>query len=113
MADLPMIPQAVTCDGCSDCCQHVGSPPFLLDCIDGVIQRLDADASRTDYESLMAAPAEAQAAYVEHRLSSDGPCVGLDSISRRCRYYEFRPDICRNFEVGGRWCVLLRGSEEQ
>src|SRR5206468_9386250 len=28
------------------------------------------------------------------------PCLWLDPVTRRCRYYEHQPDVCRDFEVG-------------
>ena len=49
--------------------------------------------------------------YVEALGDSDDygqPCIWLDMETRRCRYYEYRPKVCREFEVGGRGCQLSR-----
>jgi Fe-S-cluster containining protein len=36
------------------------------------------------------------------------PCVWYDAATRRCRHYEHRPQICRDFEVGGEGCLRWR-----
>jgi Fe-S-cluster containining protein len=81
----------------------------MIDLVDGLLQPLDEQAdSQADYQRLRSAPSPAQAAYESNRHSVSGPCVGLDVTSRRCRHYEFRPDICRTFETGGKWCQGYR-----
>ena len=37
-------------------------------------------------------------------MVDDSPCVWLDQDTRKCRFYDERPAICRDFEMGGRWC---------
>jgi len=100
--------KAQNCDGCSACCHSVGHPPFLLEWEDGVPHPIEGADSQADYQRLFAAPAEAQAAYVASRGAIDSPCPWLDAIENRCRHYDFRPDICRNFEVGSKWCSQFR-----
>jgi Fe-S-cluster containining protein len=56
----------------------------------------------------LAAPPEARVAYFESQGSINGQCAWLDTDSNRCRHYEFRPDICRTFEIGGKWCSAVR-----
>ena len=96
------------CDGCSACCGSVGHPPFLLALDDGVISPVAGADSRADQYRLLAAPPEAQAAYVANHGVINSPCAWLDAIDNRCRYYDFRPDICRTFEIGGKWCSQFR-----
>ncbi|MCA9085763.1 MAG: YkgJ family cysteine cluster protein [Planctomycetaceae bacterium] len=36
------------------------------------------------------------------------PCVWFDQQTRQCRYYDFRPDACRRFEIGSTLCWLSR-----
>lgn len=38
-------------------------------------------------------------------------CVWLDPATLRCRHYEFRPQACRDFEVGSLLCRLSRDDE--
>lgn len=42
------------------------------------------------------------------RGSRDLPCVWLDPQTMRCKHYEYRPGICRDFEVGTRFCLDWR-----
>jgi uncharacterized protein len=104
MADPPR----VTCDGCSACCSDVGHPPFLLELNSGVPLPIGGADSQADYQRLLAAPAVARNAYLATVEAVGRPCEWLDATARRCRYYEFRPDICRSFEVGAKWCSQSR-----
>lgn len=38
----------------------------------------------------------------------DGDCIWLDPNTRRCRWYEHRPQICRDYEMGGASCLAER-----
>jgi uncharacterized protein len=97
------------CDDCGACCRDIGHPPFLVELIDGVPQAVDDRLDSTsDQQRILAAPAEARAEYLSSRHRSSGPCAWLDRASGRCRHYEFRPDICRTFEVAGKWCLMHR-----
>ena len=62
--------------------------------------------------SSQATNATASNACGAHRPASHGainrPCAWLNAIDNRCRHYEFRPDICRSFEVGGKRCSQFR-----
>lgn len=39
----------------------------------------------------------------------DGWCAALDRTHMNCGIYENRPDVCRRFVMGGRYCNSLRG----
>lgn len=39
----------------------------------------------------------------------DGHCINLDMGTRRCKDYENRPAVCRDFERGSGTCVFFRG----
>ena len=106
-SSMPETP-ALNCDGCSACCEIVGHPPFLLQLDNGVPRPVGGADSHADYHRLFAAPAEAQTAYLTNYGAIDSPCGWLDVNNSRCRYYEFRPDACRTFEVGGKWCSRFR-----
>ncbi|MBK1694480.1 zinc/iron-chelating domain-containing protein [Chromatium weissei] len=40
----------------------------------------------------------------------DGWCAALDRDTLRCRIYEQRPLVCREFEMGGADCLIERGN---
>ena len=42
------------------------------------------------------------------RRLEDGWCAALDRNTMRCSIYERRPQICRDFEMGGRECLAAR-----
>lgn len=46
---------------------------------------------------------------VPDRTEAELPCLWLDAAARRCRWHAWRPDICREFEVGGKSCRAMRG----
>jgi Fe-S-cluster containining protein len=70
----------------------------------------DEDAKRA-----MTLPVEALKVYLETMTAidlqdydPDGPCCWLDRVSKRCRWYDFRPRVCREFEIGSEACYRLR-----
>ena len=42
--------------------------------------------------------------------SDEVPCFFFDTIHRTCRHHDHRPDICRQFEVGGESCLDMRST---
>jgi Fe-S-cluster containining protein len=38
----------------------------------------------------------------------DYPCLWLDRETGRCRHYEYRPEVCRDFEPGSEECRKFR-----
>jgi Fe-S-cluster containining protein len=36
------------------------------------------------------------------------PCLWLDLATKRCRHYEHRPKLCRDFALGGEECLGFR-----
>lgn len=109
MLSNPSVGQAAqNCEGCSACCERIGCPPFLLDLSSGTPQPVGGDDSLADQQRLRDAPPHARAAYFSSHGSINCRCAWLDFENNRCRFYEHRPDICRNFEVGGNWCSQSR-----
>lgn len=95
------------CDGCCSCCMEQGSPPGYA----AVLLNPDAWPIDTgDHARVAELPLSAKNDLDQYLLGLDrrshpeGPCCWLDTKSRRCRYYEHRPQICREFEVGSFEC---------
>lgn len=91
MTDLPIL----NCDNCGACCMEMRSPPFIGD--------MDPE--------FMALPGEMRVAIVTHALGDappESPCLWLDLETRRCKHYDLRPEICRDFEVGSDGCRRWR-----
>jgi Fe-S-cluster containining protein len=38
----------------------------------------------------------------------DPPCFWLNEETRLCKHHEYRPDVCRNFDIGSSGCLDWR-----
>ena len=86
-------PRAVTsCDGCGVCCREQNIPPYLdeIDFIPLALQREVIDARKREAEL------------------AGQPCLWWDPATGKCRHHEHRPNICREYEVGGELCLETR-----
>lgn len=97
----------LNCDGCGgSCCRHMVMPPFVPLDMPGneewaVFQR-DNPALHAELK------AEYERKKAEDDWPEEGPCFWLERASGRCKHHESRPEICREFEVGGEWCLAAR-----
>ncbi len=101
-SELPMV-RDVSCDRCGACCMHMGYPPF--------IGMFNYDLGEGDPEWL-ALPkelaSEARQGAIDNRGDLELPCIWLDPLTRKCRHYDQRPEICRSFEMGSPECMDAR-----
>ncbi len=108
--ELPVIE---SCEGCGACCLEQNSPPGYA-----VLQSLGAGGwpEAEDWERFKRLPTKARVIlkkYIDRVLGNsppgDGePCCWLDKTTMRCRFYEHRPQICRDFEMGSEACRAWR-----
>lgn len=95
IAQAPSDDQPVTsCDGCGVCCREQPLPPFLddIDLIPPELQREMAEAIK-----------------IEAQLWALGqPCIWFEPSTGKCRHHEHRPNICREYEIGGELCLETR-----
>lgn len=89
--------QTLDCSRCGACCEHVGTPPFVP--LQGY-----ADWDQIPGELQI----EVELAIQSGRGEKEMPCIWLDGPTKRCNHYEHRPDACRNFELGGSYCLRFR-----
>ena len=98
MTALPVL----DCTDCGVCCLHVSVPPYDVDEVEYL----------KEYVPLVHTAYQAVQRTRQLQLAASGedyvPCGFLDMETRRCRYYENRPDVCQVFEVGGEFCLLQR-----
>jgi Fe-S-cluster containining protein len=40
-------------------------------------------------------------------------CLWFDAVTRQCKHYEHRPQLCRDYELGGQACLLRRSEAVQ
>lgn len=87
------------CKDCGACCSEMRSPPFVGSYLDGRFVPSDPKDRYGDHAKLMAAPEEARQVFIEGLLSdrpNESPCSWFDPVTKQCRWYKFRPDVCRN-----------------
>lgn len=85
----------VSCAGCGACCLYIGSPPFV---------------SQEEYDLLPDSLRKPLDQWVENLTaeSSEGVCLWFDAENKRCKNYEHRPSVCREFDVGAEDCRRVR-----
>lgn len=108
MNSLPILPPE-SCEGCGLCCEGIGSPVVLY-------------ASRPGFEHHHPfRPVDLPAPLVEEidfhfagLVRGQEPleqCLWYDANTRGCQHYEYRPQVCRDYELGGRACLERRRDE--
>lgn len=112
MAMTDLLPIVATCDGCSACCREQESPPGYVAMIARGVSAWPDIRDRIRFERMPEALKEQLRRYIADLLAgkprSDEACIWLDRENNRCRHYEWRPEICRNFEVGCSGCLRWR-----
>ena len=88
MVHLPLL----SCDGCGFCCHLQNRPPFLPSELD----RLPPALAHSISDQVLG-PDD----------FSPGPCIWL-TPEGRCRHYDHRPSVCREFELNSQDCLEIR-----
>lgn len=110
------------CVGCGACCLHIGLPPFEVPNPDlGPIPRqpartwheqaIEQDLLDTELFLMMPAELRAEHARMVQEIESDpqgSPCAWLDLETKKCKHYEWRPAVCRDWEPGCVGCNAAR-----
>ena len=105
MSELPILGPD-TCDGCGLCCLGIGSPVALY-------------ASRPDYSDPHPyRPVDLPRELIEEiNQNFSGltrgqepleQCLWFDTEKKQCKHYQFRPQICIDYQLGGRECLRER-----
>lgn len=98
-----MTSPVANCDGCGACCMGQNLVPLS----DISLARLEGIAPPRIVPTHLVAQLET---IIRGPLSGcgDEPCVWLNRGTGKCKHHKFRPDICRNFEVGSENCLRRR-----
>ena len=100
--------QPANCEACGLCCEGNGSPVTLY-------------VSRSEWRFQhpfrpVGLPAELIREIDENfgglfrGQESQERCLWFDVEARRCRHYEWRPQVCRDYELGGFACLAARSA---
>jgi len=95
-----------SCDHCGLCCEGIGSPVLLYTSRgddsaphpfrpDGMPQEL-IDEIDGCFSGL------------SRGQESQERCLWFDTDLRRCKHYDWRPQVCRDYQLGGDGCLLAR-----
>jgi len=95
-----------SCSDCGLCCEGIGSPILLY-------------ATRPNWKAFHPyRPADLPKALSQEiddhfagLLRGQEPqarCLWFDPQTRRCKHYEYRPQICKDYELGGPQCLGRR-----
>ena len=119
------------CEGCGVCCMHMGYPAFMLPREPFAESQLNSDTTclsmlkegwtreelldgfegESYWHSLPADLKKKWQAFVDgyqRQGELDGPCIWFDQDSRNCIHHEYRPAVCRDFEIGSKPCRQWR-----
>ncbi len=124
------LPTIANCDGCGVCCLHMGYPAFMLP---RAPISFDSELTKETQQLLISGWTQAELEsgtdgeshwhnlpeelrtewldYVKNYESVeelDGPCFWFDMESRQCKNHPYRPQVCRDFEVGSETCHQWR-----
>lgn len=103
----------IKCEGCGICCMEMTTPPGYGVIILGYSSWLDeGDILRVREmpDELKVEIIEAMGATERSSICEELPCCWLDLSTKRCKHYDLRPSICREFEVGCEACLSSRRS---
>lgn len=108
MISLPLLPPE-SCDGCGLCCEGIGSPVLLYASRPGLPPQhpfRPADLPQNLIEEI-----DHHFAGLTRGQEPQDRCLWFDPVGRACLHYEFRPQICRDYELGARACLQRRRDE--
>ena len=95
------LPVISNCDDCGACCMgQAGLPASWF------VSPVIPSGRTASGKSLPNELRKQLQAIVQQWLNSgfpadDSPCIWFDQKSRRCRHYEYRPDLCRDAVIPG------------
>lgn len=107
--DLPVLEAAtdpLSCAGCGQCCRGIGSPVLLYATRPG--WGAEHPYRPADLPAELIAELDHHFAGLTRGQEPQDQCLWFDPATLGCRHYEFRPRLCRDYELGGRACLQRR-----
>jgi Fe-S-cluster containining protein len=98
--------QPDTCDDCGLCCQGVGSPVMVYQSRPDIAG--PHPARPPDLPQPLIEEIDAHFLGLARGYEPQESCLWYDPEARCCKHYEWRPPICRQYELGGQDCRKLR-----
>jgi uncharacterized protein len=110
MLSLTVLPPT-SCYGCGLCCEGIGSPVLLYASRPGFVEPhpfRPAGLPQTLIDEIDF--------HFSGLVRGQEPlerCLWFNPVSRQCRHYEYRPQVCIDYELGGRACLSRRREAAQ
>jgi uncharacterized protein len=76
---------------------HLGAPPYSW-----TVNDTPPEWAAAEIDAAM------EPDWRDRPYNGDGPCLWLDLDTLRCRHYDIRPRVCREFEPGEEDCLDFR-----
>jgi Fe-S-cluster containining protein len=96
--------QVTDCTDCGACCTSQAALPTCL------VAKHAGNFSVKPLPSALRKELEATVKrFMIEGWPADGtPCIWYDAETKKCRHYEYRPDVCHDLEVGSPGCLRWR-----
>ena len=114
-SEQTMIPIPDPCAGCGQCCTTQESPPMYVGYLPGGACAGDNDPDGTRFRALPKKLQRELLTYILRAVAGKRPfhptypaCLWYDGATKRCRHYDERPYICREFMPGSEGCNRWR-----
>ena len=95
-----------SCDGCGLCCEGIGSPVLLYASRPGFGEPHPYRPVGLPQELI--AEIDSHFSGLTRGQEPLARCLWFDPVARQCQHYEYRPQVCIDYELGGRACLSRR-----
>ncbi|HBV63397.1 MAG TPA: hypothetical protein DEF45_10290 [Rhodopirellula sp.] len=106
------LPTVSDCNSCGICCLHMGYPSYVRN-VQADTNQAGSDLNEQAWLAMPASLKQELLVFIQNYQPPpdgelDGPCVWYDAARRCCKHHEHRPQVCRDFSVGGKGCLEWR-----
>ncbi|MDB4759904.1 YkgJ family cysteine cluster protein [bacterium] len=106
------LPTISDCNSCGICCLNMGYPSYVTTAHSETGQA-GSDINEQAWVDMPESLKQELLLYIQNYQAPpkgelDGPCVWYDAARRCCKHHEHRPQVCRDFSVGGKGCLEWR-----
>lgn len=98
--------QPESCEGCGLCCEGIGSPVLLYASGQQTVEPHPFRPPGLPRELID--KIDAHFLGLARGQEPQERCLWFNPETHRCNHYEWRPQVCRDYELGGRACLALR-----
>lgn len=102
--------QPDSCESCGLCCEGIGSPIVVY--ASRGSRSADPALRPADLPTELLAEIDEHFSGLHRGQEPQEACLWFDRAERRCRHYEWRPQVCRDYELGGDECLARRLEED-